>query len=596
MRLGFRARLFLIGLALVVVSELVASWYLSGALERQLGDRVRRDLFVRLQLIEDRATRANIPLDNLERWDRLADELAAHANAQVSVIRWDGVVLGDSEVPRAQIAAADNVAAHPEVAAALTRGRASSTRYGRSTRELTAYVATTFGSRIAADGVTTAGPAGVVRLAMPLSEVDDAIASTRRVLWVAGGLAVLVALLASAVIGRRLSAAVRTLDLVARRLGEGELDARTRAAGPDELGRLGRTLDQLAANLKKAVGELRTERDLLSGILDAMEEGVLVLDAEGRIVVVNPALRGMLLLGADLAGRSPLEVIRHADLQELITRATEDGASSGEIEVTGVKPRRLLVRAAALRREPHGMLVVLVDVTDLRRLESLRRDFVANVSHELRTPITAVRSAAETLRGGAAADAQAGPRFVDMIERNAERLQRLVEDLLDLSRIESRQFQLRPEPVAIPPLLALIEEGLRQQAARRRVSLKVQLPPDLPAAQADRRALEQVLTNLIDNAVKYCVEGGDITTRVAVTAPGELTISVADTGPGIEAKHLPRLFERFYRVDTGRSRDQGGTGLGLSIVKHLVEAMGGTIRVESTVGKGSTFLFTVPCT
>jgi two-component system phosphate regulon sensor histidine kinase PhoR len=333
----------------------------------------------------------------------------------------------------------------------------------------------------------------------------------------------------------------------------------------------------------------------MSGIVQAMHEGVLVLDEDGRVGLVNPALREMLLLPADVVGKTVLEVIRHPELPGIIdrARAAEEPVRS-EVEVQGVKPRRLLVRASTLHAEPRGLLVVLVDVTELRRLETLRRDFVANVSHELRTPVTTIRSSVETLKAGAAADPAAAARFLDIVERNAERLQQLVEDLLDLSRIESRQYRLRPESVDLGQVLGHAVSLLRERAEKKRLALLVETAPDLPAAKADRRALEQVVSNLIDNAVKYTGERCTVRVGAKQVSEKELEVAVTDDGPGIEPRHLPRLFERFYRVDAGRSREQGGTGLGLSIVKHLVEAMGGNVRVESEPGRRTIFAFTVP--
>ena len=250
------------------------------------------------------------------------------------------------------------------------------------------------------------------------------------------------------------------------------------------------------------------------------------------------------------------------------------------------------MRAAALPGDPGGVLAVFVDVTELRRLESVRRDFVANASHELRTPVAAVRSAAETLRS-AASDPAAAARFSDIIERNAERLERLIADLLELSRIESREFQLSPEPLEIAPVVHHVLSLHRHRAEQKRIELATEFAAGLPSARADRRALEQVFGNLVDNALKYCPEGARVTVRVS-PENSTLRVAVADTGPGIDPKHLPRLFERFYRVDAGRSRELGGTGLGLSIVKHLVVAMGGTVGVESAPGQGTTFTFTLP--
>ncbi len=257
----------------------------------------------------------------------------------------------------------------------------------------------------------------------------------------------------------------------------------------------------------------------------------------------------------------------------------------------------MLVRVVPLAGEPGGLLAVFVDVTNIRRLESMRRDFVANASHELRTPVTAVRSAAETLRFAMASDPDSASHFLDIIERNAERLQRLVEDLLDLSRIESREFRLTFEDEPVAELVGQVVGLFRERSEKKRIRLSADIPADIPKAHVDARAFEQVLTNLVDNALKYSPERASVVVRAR---PEErkgrkvIRVSVVDTGPGIEERHLPRLFERFYRVDTGRSRELGGTGLGLSIVKHLCEALGGAIEVESAVGKGSTFSFTLP--
>jgi two-component system phosphate regulon sensor histidine kinase PhoR len=243
--------------------------------------------------------------------------------------------------------------------------------------------------------------------------------------------------------------------------------------------------------------------------------------------------------------------------------------------------------------KPQGILAVFVDVSEIRRLETLRKDFVANVSHELRTPITAVRSAVDTLRLTLSDDPDASERFVDIIDRNAQRLGALVEDLLDLSRIESKEYRPEAAPVALRAVSEQVLTLLRPRIEEKRFEVRNEIASELPPVRADRKGLEQVFTNLLDNAIKYCGPGTRICLRAARNG-NTFRIEVADTGPGIEPRHLPRLFERFYRVDSGRSRDMGGTGLGLSIVKHLVEAMGGTIGVDSTPGKGSTFWLTLP--
>jgi two-component system phosphate regulon sensor histidine kinase PhoR len=295
-----------------------------------------------------------------------------------------------------------------------------------------------------------------------------------------------------------------------------------------------------------------------------------------------------------VVGRLPIETIRNAELQAVLDSAASTGKpASGEVEMVGLGPRRFMVHSTPLGGEPRGLVAVFVDVTEIRKLETMRKDFVANVSHELRTPIAAVRSAAETARRAIEKDPEAAVRFVDMIERNALRLQELVEDLLELSRIESKQFRPQSELVNIADLADQVLALFREAGEKKHLSMRLVSSPSNPIARADRRAVEQILTNLIENAVKYCRDNVSVTVRIA-EREGIFRVSVEDTGPGIEAKHLPRLFERFYRADKGRSRDMGGTGLGLSIVKHLVETMGGNVSVESTPGRGTTFSFTLP--
>jgi two-component system phosphate regulon sensor histidine kinase PhoR len=407
--------------------------------------------------------------------------------------------------------------------------------------------------------------------------------------WLASALGLLVASALSGLVARRLSAVVGALIDAAKKMTKGDLSVRTQVRGKDELAELGHSLDDLAASLSTTLAQLRAERDLQRRILVGMQEGVLVLDDQARVVLMNPALREMLLLGAEAQGQLLLEVVRHSELHELVERAPHaNGPVSGEIEITGIKPRRLLVHAAALEGPRGGLVAVFVDVTDLRRLETLRRDFVANVSHELRTPVAAVRSATETLREGAVKDENAAERFLSIIDRNAQRLQALIEDLLELSRLDAKEYRLRIEPVDLSSAAAIVLGLFRERAEKKGLRMEAKLPEPCPVLETDQRALEQILGNLVDNAIKYCPSGASVTLRVAEEVDG-IRLSVEDTGPGISAKHLPRLFERFYRVDAGRSREVGGTGLGLSIVKHLVEALGGTITVTSEPGRGSTF-------
>ncbi len=587
MRLNLRGKLFAVSLAIIGISILSAEMYLRPAIEANLLDRIRADLFVRLALVQE-MSRAQTNLDRAS-WDALADRLGPRAGGRVTFIDANGDLLGDSEVPLASLPQVENHRLRSEVAAALAGGPGASTRNSATVHERFLYAAIPM--------LLPGGARGAARLAVPLDDVDAAVRRVRHILAAALALALISAIVVSLAAAQILSRALARMTEAARRMASGNLEVRIRPAGNDEIAALGRALDVMAGNLASTLTALRSERDLLGAILQSMQEGVLVLDPEHLILLVNPALRATFSLAADVEGRAALELIRNADLQGILTRAGSGaGAATGEIEVTGPKSRRLLVHAASLPHadhKPQGTLAVFVDVSEIRRLETLRKDFVANVSHELRTPITAVRSAVDTLRHTMSEDPDASERFVDIIDRNAQRLGALVEDLLDLSRIESKEYRPEAAPVALRAVSDQVLTLLRPRIEEKRFEVTNEIGGDLPPARADRKGLEQVFTNLLDNAVKYCGPG----TRVWVRARREgnlLRIEVADSGPGIEPRHLPRLFERFYRVDSGRSRDMGGTGLGLSIVKHLIDSMGGTIGVDSTPGKGATFWFTLP--
>ena len=575
MKFGIRAKLFLISLGVIIVSVVVAYAYSSGRLERELTERVRAELIVRAKLVALGAESSFALWEDKPRWHELARDLGKRANAEVTLLRKNGDVLGDSRQRDEEVRHLDR----PEVRGALSLV-GDSPGYASIVDGHLLIVAVPF-SR--ADEV-----AGVARVALPLTEIDEARAELAKTLSVATALALAAAIVVSTLAAELASRTARSLTEVARRMADGDLTTRARQTGDDEFGELGRALDQLAKNLSRTLGELREERDRLGGILAGMQEGVLLLDRAGHIYVLNPSLREMLLVGPDSVGKTVLEVVRHAELKELLDQGRRSlEPVTREIDFGSLQPRRLLVRAAQLPGDQGGLLAVFVDVTEVRRLESLRREFVANVSHELRTPVTAVRSAAETLLNAAADDPVGARAFIGIIERNAERLHDLVEDLLDLSRIESRGLKLTIEALDIDRVYDQVLSLFSERAAKRGTALENETQDELPRVLADRRALEHVLTNLVDNAVKYCPNS---TIRLrAIAHDQNVELLVEDNGPGIEARHLPRLFERFYRVDAGRSRDIGGTGLGLSIVKHMVEAMGGSVRVESKPGVGTKF-------
>jgi len=586
-KLDIRTKLVLVSLGLIAISIVVLEVAVRRQIERDIYDSLRGDLFGRLDLIEHDAA-LHLADANPAAWNRWAEDFGRRSNLRVTIIRADGGVLGDSAVDASAVPDMENHRDRPEFAAALRGERGDSVRWSGTLQRRLFYAA------IPVRAPDSGRIVAALRVAEPLDRLEFAIARFHRTLLLAAFLALGVAVVIATIAAQLMSRALRGITLAARRMSAGDLDARIRLSGDDEIGQLGRTLDGLAENLSQSLTELRGERDLLGRMLESMQEGVLVLDRDLRILLINRALREMLLLGADVVGRLPIETIRNAELQAVLDAAASQGKpASGEVEMAGLGQRRFMVHSTPLGGEPRGLVAVFVDVTEIRKLETMRKDFVANVSHELRTPIAAVRSAAETARRAIEKDPEAAIRFVDMIERNALRLQELVEDLLELSRIESKQFKPKSEPVNIVEQAEQVLALFREAGEKKHLTMSVVAPPEPPIAHADKRAVEQVLTNLIENAVKYCRESVSVTVRIA-EREGMFRVSVEDTGPGIDPKHLPRLFERFYRADKGRSREMGGTGLGLSIVKHLVETMGGNVSVESAPGRGTTFSFTLP--
>ena len=398
---------------------------------------------------------------------------------------------------------------------------------------------------------------------------------------VVGGVALgcLVGWLAS----RRDALDTQRLQQVVEALAERNFESRARLLSLGQIGDLGRSLDSLAERLSTSDKKKRSRKDRLRTILDAMAEAVMVTDSRGYITLTNEVLSD--LVGFDAEGKTATEAIRHPDFHRAIEEAQEGFSSVLEIEIDGVggRPRRVLLASVSPLRSRQGVVTVFHDVTVERTADQVRRDFVANAGHELRTPLTAIRGFAETLREGAIHDPESAQGFLDVIVRHARRLQSLVDDLADLSRFEGEELELELTPVSAGARVDQVVRGLEAQSKAKGVTVVCSGLDDAPSVMTEERALEQVLVNLVDNAIKYTPEGGEV--RVDVAAKDrDVLIEIANTGPGISAKHLPRVFERFYRVDAGRSRELGGTGLGLSIVKHLVAKIGGGITVDSEGG------------
>lgn len=563
--------------ALVVAIPLI--WILlRGLLEQGAAVQLQNTLPVVVGLIEE-----DLPLPPPQLQERLSD-LADESPVRITLIDAEGRVLADSARVWSQVVRMDNHAGRPEIVEASRRGEGSTVRRSDTTGLAYVYAATTVRARD--------GGLYFVRLAQPLA----GLGVLRRDLAV-----IVLAATAAALVGmsgwlwwlqRQIARAAPGLLSAVEHLERGDFSHRMELSPQTELGRLGRFLNKVAERADHEIDELTTQREHLLTVVSSMQEGVLVTDPEGFTRLANQAFCRIFGIVGEVEGRTPLELTRHPELEDLIVRTLATGVSqSAELGVEAPAARHLAVTTSALERGS-GALVVIRDITELVRLTRMRSDFVANVSHELKTPLTAIRGYAETLRDGALEEEETGRRFLDRILQQCGRLQVLLEDLLTLSRLESLEGEGEQTAVRLDDLLEDCLDTITPQVTDRQIQLTVDASP-VPPIAGDRDALERLVINLLDNAVKYNRPGGSVTARLS-KRDGEVVFEVSDTGIGIPSAALDRVFERFYRVDKGRSRDEGGTGLGLAIVKHVAHLHSGRVTVQSNLGRGSTFRVHLP--
>jgi len=499
--------------------------------------------------------------------------------ARVTLIAADGTVLGESHEDRTRM---DNHLYRPEVQQALATGQGTSIRFSRTVGYDMLYVA----RRVTVDGTTV----GFVRLALSLEQVESHVAHLRMTVLVALLVAATLAGLLAVLIAGSITRPIRALTDVAERIVSGDLQARLFPTTEDEVGTLTTAFNRMADHMQEEMAALEEERGRLAAVLEHMADGVIITDSDGQVVLVNPAAAGILgTVEPGVPARTFAQIARHHQLIELWKRCAESGQEQVELVEWG-HPETTLQAIITPIEETRSYLVILQDLTRLRRLERVRRDFVSNVSHELRTPLASLKAVVDTLRDGALEDPAAARRFLSKIEVEVDALTQLVTELLELARIESGRAPLRLQPVAVSEIVALPVERLVPQAERAGLELRVSIPSDLPPVLADIDRARQVVMNLVHNAIKFTPAG---LVEVSAARQGdEIVIAVRDTGVGISEEDLPRIFERFYKAD--RARSGGGTGLGLALAKHVVQAHGGRIWAESTEGKGSTFFFTLP--
>jgi two-component system phosphate regulon sensor histidine kinase PhoR len=573
----------LLGSAFVLIALTLAvlDFYLTRYTSKHEVQEVERRLTGVARVLTDEPP--NLPLERMEEWAKSA---SARAQCRVTVIDPQGVVLADSDQDPQKM---ENHANRPEIQAAYMNRVGSAIRRSRTLGRDLCYLAVPLQYK---------GRSGyVLRVAVPLENIDHAIAQVRWRILTASLLAACVALFIAYFFSRSFTRRISRLRAFAEGLVKANFAESPLPDADDELGALTRSLNSAASELRGLVERLGLESARREAILTSMVEGVLAVDRDLRITFYNASFARAVGLRAEIPERAPLvEVVRDPVLREILSRVVTTGETLKQrLTLPAAEGRAFEVQAAPLRvAGGRGAIAILHDISDLERLERVRKDFVANVSHELRTPLTAIRGYTETLLEGALEDQENNRKFLEIIKNHAIRLNSIASDLLALSELESGKAPAEQEPVSVRAAIEAALRSVEGEARSRRVKLIRGRVEDV-AVLGERVQLEQALVNLLTNAVKFNRPDGEVRVEVTRTKDDEVSVTIADNGIGIPSADLPRLFERFYTVDKTRSREMGGTGLGLSIVKHIVERMHGRVTVESQLGKGSVFTILFPC-
>jgi two-component system phosphate regulon sensor histidine kinase PhoR len=590
-RIAVKLTLTLVGF--VGLTLLVAGVYLTRVLEELAVEALESRLASAGHLVHDDARALLDRPAGAPDVRAFVQRVAIPTAARVTLIAADGRVLGDSDIAPAALSAVENHAGRPEVRAALAG------RVGRNVRRSTTVDTPLI--YVAMPLVEGGRPAGVLRLAQPLAVVTASHRAIHGAMLAGGLVALAVAFGIGVFVAGRVTRPVLVMQDVARRMSEGQFDVKAPVRSPDEIGALGRALNLMVGRLREKIADFEQEQAKVSAILDGMVEGVMAVDGRDHVVLLNERARAMFAIPAGRGdGKPVLEVVRNLDVHDGLHRARAAGVgvvTRQELRLPGEPIERVVqVNAVPLRLGPDetGVVMVIHDVTELRRLELVRTEFVANVSHELRTPLTAIQGYLETLLAGALEEREHARKFLEVVFRHTERLGRLLNDLTDLSNIELGKVTLQLAPTVVADVVDSVLAIIRPRADAGRVRLEAMIGAAVPAVLADHDRLEQILINLVDNAVKYTPPGGQVSVAAAPVDGGRVEVAVRDTGVGIPPADLPRITERFYRVDRARSRELGGTGLGLAIVKHLVIAHGGELRIDSEMNQGTTVRFTLP--
>jgi len=565
---------------LIVVSMSILGFYLTNSTRNSQLDNLRTQLENEAIITAEASLPSLLSTDENDILDALAKRLGEQTDTRITIIAVDGTVLGDSEEDPANM---ENHANRPEIKDALNTGFGESTRFSITLGQKMMYVAVPISNQ--------GEVLGIARVSLPLTTVENLVNRVTVSIVVAMVVAALLVILAAWLIARITTRPIRELTIASRKISSGELNQKIAIETKDEVGKLAQAFNEMSTELKEMVDTISGDRARLATILDNMTDGVIMTDIEGNISLANNAARKLFNVKNE-TGKPLIEVVRDHEMDEVLKLCLEKAETQAVQYESGTSKKYLRAIAVPIYEdELSGVLLLLQDLTELRNLQTTRRELIGNISHEFRTPLAGIKAMAETLRDGTIDDKETAKDFLVRIDDEVERLTQIVAELTELSRIETGQAELKLEPVNLNLLIDEVIARLSPQVERQQLIIDKKLAADLPSVQADKERIRQTIINLIHNAIKFTDPDGKITVATRVRS-GSVVVDISDTGIGISRGDLPHVFERFYKGDKARSG--GGTGMGLAIAKHVVEAHGGSIWVQSEEGRGSTFSFSLP--
>jgi two-component system phosphate regulon sensor histidine kinase PhoR len=566
-------------LLIVIIMGILGAYLVNSTRNHQL-DNLRSQLENEARITAEASLPGFLSPDREQILSDIASKLGEQINTRVTIIALDGTVLGDSEEDPATM---ENHAARPEIRDAFNKGLGESTRYSTTLEQRMMYVAVPISHQ--------SGVLGIARVALPLTEVDSLVHRVTISIATATAIAALLVILAAWLIARITTWPIRKITEASRKIASGELEQKIAIDTGDEVEELAHSFNEMSSKLKVLVDTISGDKARLETILDNMADGVIMTDNERNVSLANRAVKELFKI-KDVVNKPFIEAVRDYEVDELLKLCIQRVEVQDTQYESGTANRFLRAIAVPITSyRPGGVLILFQDLTDIRNLQTTRRELIGNISHEFRTPLSSIKAMVETLQDGAVDDKEAATDFLNRITSEVDRLAQMVAELTELTRIETGKAELKLKMVNLNLLIEEILKQLSPQAERQQLSIKKELAPDLPLVQADIERIRQVIVNLIHNAIKFTPPGGNITIA-SRSGDNSVNVEIADNGVGISRSNLPHIFERFYKVD--RARSDGGTGMGLAIAKHVIEAHGGNIRVQSEEGKGSTFSFSLP--